>query len=166
MGAAKRGRAFMLFMLLFSVFAVGRKESVLLLDGTGGCTRLKLEWMGVGMRPEKESRPGELSLSGRRWTRRCGCVNGEGGDAEPAMETSWSMFISTSPSSGGADSDMNEAGELPLLESVGDSSVSGVSKIGGGGGGGPSACSNLNGSVCARLIDGRGPEFSCNHAGS
>lgn len=53
-------------------------------------------------------------------------MKGEGGDAEPAMEMCWSMFMSTSASSGEA----NDAGELPLLESV---STSGVSKRAGGG---------------------------------
>jgi hypothetical protein len=48
------------------------------------------------------------------------------------METWQSMFISASAGSGAAGSDMNEAGESPLLESVGDSSTSGGSKMGGG----------------------------------
>lgn len=101
---------------------VGKNESVLLRDrgfrsdDVGGCERLKCDPIGVGILPAKLSSPGEFSLSGCRWCSKCGCVcvNGEGGEADPAMEICWSIFISTSSISG----DANEAGELPLLLSV------------------------------------------------
>jgi hypothetical protein len=84
--------------------------------------------MGVGMRPAKASRPGELSFSGLfrcgcAWRCECGCVwvKGDGGDAEPAIETCVSMSNGRFMSTSGV---VNEAGELPLLESVFDSSGS------------------------------------------
>lgn len=77
-------------MFVIEVLAAGRNESVLLRGGWagGGWARLKLEWMGVGILPSKESSAGELSLPGRcRCRRWWGCVKGEGGDEEPAMDT-------------------------------------------------------------------------------
>ena len=74
------------------------------------------------------------------------------------MDIWLSMFISTSAGSG----DANEAGELPLLESV--SSI--VSNRAGGCVGSEMPWSSLKGSVWALFIDGRTSAFSRSHGGS
>jgi hypothetical protein len=150
-------------------FVAGRNESVLLRAGIGGCARSKFECIGVGMRPENAFKPGELSLSGRCDGMRygCVCVKGEGGEADPAMETLCSSIVMSmlaSLRSGGPGRDMKLAGELPLLESVGVSSASGGSKTGSGSD--VATWSSLKGRVCALLIDWRCSDGARSHGGS
>jgi hypothetical protein len=125
------------FVLLLCVLAV-----------RGGAPMKKLEWIGVGIRPPEKLSwiDGEVNFAGRNHV--C-CWYGEGGDCEPTILTSSSMFMSMSGNSDGAGRDMKEAGEFTLDGSVDGDSAS-LDSNAGEGGSGAWGCSIRKGRVWAR----------------